>query len=325
MYNTLDLSFIVCTRNRCAKLPGILQCFATLKTSHAWEVLFVDNASTDATAEIIKAADNCGGRLRYLRVDRIGLGAARDAAWRQANGRVIAFTDDDCYPAEDYADALMAVYHKHPEAGCISGRVLLYDPTDAPMTINERTTPAAIPPYHFIGTGMFQGANISFRRSVLEQIGGFDPELGAGTAFPCEDIDAVAATLWSGTAARYDPAPIIWHHHGRKLTDLKPVVDGYDRGRGAYYAKFLLRPDSRKAYLLGWWNAVMHHEWGIYERNVFTRELIYAFVYLRHRKANAFILAAAPVAAVAYIWVISLLSLRKFNKKLHQLAQKTLG
>jgi glycosyltransferase involved in cell wall biosynthesis len=325
MDNRLDLSFIVCTRNRCAKLPAILQRFATLKTRHAWEVLFVDNASTDATAEIIKTADDCGGRLRYLRVDRIGLGAARDAAWRQANGRIIAFTDDDCYPAEDYADALVEVYRQHPDAGCISGRVLLYDPTDAPMTINERTMPATIPPYHFIGTGMFQGANISFRRAVLEDIGGFDPEFGAGTPFPCEDIDAVAAALWSGTTARYDPAPVIWHHHGRKHADLKPVVDGYDRGRGAYYAKFLLRPESRRAYLRGWWDAVMRHPYGIYGIDVFTRELGSAFVYLRHRKANAFILAAAPLAISLYIYVIGRLSLRILNQRLHHFAHKVLA
>jgi GT2 family glycosyltransferase len=301
-----------------------LKSFATLKTNHTWEVLFVDNASTDETASVIKAADDFGGRLRYLRVDRIGLGAARDAGWRQAKGRIIAFTDDDCYLAEDYADALVAVYDAHPEIGCVGGRILLYDPTDARMTINERTAPAMIPPYRFIAPGTLQGANISFRRPVLENIGGFDPDFGAGTPFPCEDIDAIAATLWSGISARFDPAPVIWHHHGRKDSDIRALVHGYERGRGAYYAKYLLRPESRKAYLRGWWDAVRCHR-GIYCIAMLAREFGSGFAYLRHRKANAFILAAAPLAAAVYIWVIGAVGFFTLKRRLLQFARKILG
>jgi glycosyltransferase involved in cell wall biosynthesis len=324
MDNSLDLSFIVCTRNRCAKLPGILKSFAALKTNHAWEVLFVDNASTDDTAGVINGADDLGGRLKYLRVDRIGLGAARDASWRQAQGRIIAFTDDDCYLAEDYADALLAVYQTHPDVGCVSGRILLYDPTDARMTINEATIPVTTPPYRFVEAGTLQGANISFRRAVLETIGGFDPDFGAGTPFPCEDIDAAAATVWSGFAARFDPAPVVWHHHGRKDSDIKTVVQGYDRGRGAYYAKYVLRPDSRNAYLRGWWDITMHRQ-GIYGIAILARELRSGYAYLRHRQANAFIVAAAPVAAAFFVLVIFHVCLGTARRRLRRYARKVFG
>jgi glycosyltransferase involved in cell wall biosynthesis len=321
MNNSLDLSFVICTRNRSARLPAILQSFAGLKTNHAWEVVFVDNASTDATAGILKNADDLGGRLRYLRADRIGLGAARDAGWRQARGRIIAFTDDDCYLAEDFADALLAVFEKYPQAGCIGGRILLYDPADARMTINERTTPAMFQPYRFVESGMLQGANISFRRCVLEEIGGFDPEFGAGTAFPAEDIDAIAATVWAGHAAVFDPAPVIWHHHRRKDSEIKALVDGYDRGRGAYYFKYLLRPDTRAAYLRGWWKLLMRHQ-GIYGLGEFARELRAGFAYLRLRKANAFILAALPVAGMVYFCVFCRASVYTLRRWMLRAARK---
>src|SRR6202030_2914998 len=116
----------------------------------------------------------------------------------------------------------------HPEVGCVGGRILLYDPQDARMTIDERIVPCEIRPFHFVTTGELQGANLSIRVEVLERVGGFDRELGAGTKFPCEDIDIVASTLWAGFAARFEPGPVVFHHHGRKRHEIAKLVAGYD-------------------------------------------------------------------------------------------------
>jgi GT2 family glycosyltransferase len=99
------------------------------------------------------------------------------------------------------------------------------------------------------------GANLAVRREVLAAIGGFDPLLGPGT--PCvaaEDIELVARAVWAGWRARYDPAPVVSHHHGRKPgEEADRVRRGYDYGRGAYYTKFLLDRRARRAYLRGWY------------------------------------------------------------------------
>jgi GT2 family glycosyltransferase len=144
------------------------------------------------------------------------------------------------------------VFTEYPDVGCVGGRILLYDPEDAPITIDTRDNPVEIPPRRFVRAGVMHGANLSFRRSTLETIGGFDPHFGAGTEFPCEDIDAIAATLWSGSPARFDPRPIVYHHHGRRAKDVPALMAGYAKGRGAYYAKYVFRPDTRWLYTIAW-------------------------------------------------------------------------
>ena len=106
---------------------------------------------------------------------------------------MIALTDDDCYVAEDYVDAVLAAFDGRPDVGVLGGRILLFDPDDARVTIDERDHPVEMAPHSFVVAGAIKGANLSFRREALQKIGGFDPGLGAGTPFPCEDIDAVAA------------------------------------------------------------------------------------------------------------------------------------
>jgi glycosyltransferase involved in cell wall biosynthesis len=242
---------VICTRNRARRLPQTLGALAQIRSELDWELLLVDNGSDDDTAEVILRADNCGGRLRYLFAPIPGLGAARDVAWRNARGRIIAFSDDDCYPAPDFVDAVWDAFKRRPE-GCIGGRILLYDPMDYPVTIDERTQPTTLPPRSFVPAGELQGANLSLRREVLEAIGGVDPAFGAGTRFPCEDVDVVAAASWAGYSVGFDPGPVVHHHHGRRAADLQALRAAYDRGRGAYFAKYLLRTDSRPTYARAW-------------------------------------------------------------------------
>jgi glycosyltransferase involved in cell wall biosynthesis len=278
-----DLSIVICTRNRAGQLRGTLDSVMAMKTARSWEAILVDNASTDSTADVIRDAAEIEPRIRYFREERIGLGAARDRGWREARSALISFTDDDCYVAEDYVDAVVAAFDTGPGVGVLGGRILLFDPEDAPVTIDERDHPEELAPQSFVLAGALKGANLSFRREALETIGGFDPELGAGTPFPCEDIDAVAAVLWAGFNGRYDPRPLVLHHHRRRGPDVPRLRAGYDRGRGAYYAKFLLRPECRRAYTVGWLSEVRRSLDPTGLARLF-RELRSAAAYLRFRR-----------------------------------------
>jgi GT2 family glycosyltransferase len=94
---------------------------------------------------------------------------------------------------------------------------------------------------------------MAFRREALERIGGFDERLGAGTPFPSEDLDAAAAALWAGYSGVYDPRPVVYHDHGRRTADAATaLMASYDAGRGAYYAKNVLRSQTRSTYLRAW-------------------------------------------------------------------------
>jgi GT2 family glycosyltransferase len=293
-----DLSIVICTRNRAGQLRGTLDSLMAMKTARRWEAILIDNASTDGTADVIRRASELEPRIRYFREERIGLGAARDRGWREARSALISLTDDDCYVAEDYVDAVVTVFESRPDVGVLGGRILLFDPEDARITIDERDYPVELAPQSFVLAGALKGANLSFRREALQEIGGFDPELGAGTQFPCEDIDAVAAVLWAGFQGRYDPRPLVHHHHHRRLPDVPRLRAGYDRGRGAYYAKFLLRPECRRAYAAGWLSEVRKNLNGEGLARLF-RELRSAAAYLgTHRKIVPLVALTLPALAV---------------------------
>jgi GT2 family glycosyltransferase len=301
---SLDISIIICTRNRAQSLSGTLESLAAIRTEYQWEALVVDNASTDRTAVVIAAADKCGGRLRYLYESRVGLGAARDGAWRQAKCQILCFTDDDCYLTPGFIDAMIAAFAERPRAGCIGGRILRFDSTDAPITIDERTQPLRTPPYSFVYPGMLQGANMAFRREALQASGGFDPTMGAGTPYPCEDIDALAAVLWSGYEAWFDPRPLIYHHHRRKAADLPNLIADYGRGRGAFYAKYVARRETRWLFMRKWIASPKHNLH--YDFDSFRIEVGSALRYTRQFHGTAAQLRIRGVAAgmlIVLMWV----------------------
>lgn len=275
----------------------MFEALRAIRSQQSWELLLIDNNSTDDTLAVLEQGIADIPNARIETVKAIGLGAARDAAWRIARGEIILFTDDDCYPAPDIVDGAVAVFEKHPEIGFCGGRIMLFDVADHPITIDERDTPAQIAPYTFASPGMMHGANMAFRRSTLEKSGGFDPMLGAGTKFPCEDIDAMAAAMWAGFPGRFDPSFSVFHHHGRKEADVPALQKSYSHGRGAYFTKFLLRRDTRMAYFKGWASRITND----ISRTTLKRlpvELFSGFRYLRARGKSGYILIAAPLGLV---------------------------
>jgi glycosyltransferase involved in cell wall biosynthesis len=249
----LDISLIICTRNRAAQLGGCLQAVAALRYAGRWEAVLVDNGSTDATRVTIEAfRDQVAFPVRYVHQPVPGLSNARNAGLDAASGRLIAFTDDDCYVDPELLTRTVAVFEQQPELGYVSGRILLHDPDDFPATVNESTEPVRFLPGRYLPPGAVRGANLAFRRTALDAIGGFDPLFGSGARFPAEDIDAACRCSLRGWAGAYDPGIVVWHHHGRKAADVRGLFRAYDYGRGAYHAKLLLRDLAPRAALRGW-------------------------------------------------------------------------
>lgn len=249
-------SLIVCTRNRANRLGTTLEYLEQVDLRDA-ELIFVNNGSDDHTEEILGQWSKGKENVRILFEPNKGLGRARNTGWKRALGEVVVFTDDDCYPYPDYVQQHIALYEKTPRLGWVSGRILLHDPKDAKITIQENDYTVRYPSCQFLPTGSVHGANISFRRSALEKIDGFDPLMGVGALFPCEDIDAAARACYAGFEGLYSPAPVVYHHHRRQTSEQVAALErDYRTGRGSYYAKCLSNPIMRKAYLrriLGKW------------------------------------------------------------------------
>ena len=155
----MKLSYIIVTRNRRETLLrtlGILEQNTHLPR-HSWEVFVVDNASEDGTAEAVARQYRQTGIIRLAENEGV---PARNYARRPRAGRFVVFLDDDSYPLGDAIPRSLAYLSRHPKTAALVGRVML--------SSGKAEAPAM--PAVTLG-----GASI-FRRSVLEEIGGFAPE-----------------------------------------------------------------------------------------------------------------------------------------------------
>lgn len=118
-----EISLAICTFDRAASLALVLDDLVAQRSPPArWELLVVDNASTDATRQV---AERFGERLPLRLVDepRQGLSHARNRAVEAARGDVLLFTDDDVRLEPDWLAAFALAFAQHPQAAFFGGRV----------------------------------------------------------------------------------------------------------------------------------------------------------------------------------------------------------
>ena len=253
----MDISLIICTRDRYHQLACCLKSVRRITFDRPWELIIVDNGSTDETAAVVREfIKTANVRAICLFEPTPGKSNGLNTALKTATGQILAFTDDDCYPAPDFLSQVWSAFDD-PSVGYIGGRIMLHDPADYPITINESVTPRTFPAGSFVCAGCIEGANMAFRRRVLLDIGGFDPLFGPGTPFIAEEIDAVGRASALGWKGEYHPEVVVRHHHGRKAADAAALCKSYAMGRGAFHMKLLLRGHqflwfARSVYQMRW-------------------------------------------------------------------------
>ncbi|GAB3018046.1 glycosyltransferase family 2 protein [Spirosoma pulveris] len=152
------------------KRPALLRkCLMSLSqqllAKETFEVIVVDDGNEAAVAELVETvAEQTGLTTRYLgQQKRQGPAAARNAGWRSARTPFIAFTDDDCLPQPVWLSTAMVQFQRGAQV--ITGRVTM--PMPEQPSHHDKTTA-------LLETAEFVTANLFCRRSVLEQVGGFD-------------------------------------------------------------------------------------------------------------------------------------------------------
>jgi GT2 family glycosyltransferase len=239
----MSMSLVVCSRNRAGQLaPSLAALNLEAMARLGVDLVLVDSASEDATSEIMVVfARACGVAVQVLRADRPGASRARNLGARAAKGEWLIFTDDDCHLAQDYFDALAgALDPARFQYG--GGDTRVFDPGEAATGVTPLDDgPVVVPPRSLWTAGAIQAANLFILREAFERLGGFDEALGAGTPFPCEDVDLCTRASLSGYVGVLLPQARVLHHHGRRpgSPELAAAEQGYDRGRGAYYVRLM--------------------------------------------------------------------------------------
>ena len=124
----IDISVILCTYNGRRRLRPTLEHLALQKTNLQWELILVDNASTDGTAEYVQSQwDELhpSAPLRIITERQPGLAYARTAGVKACRSKYIIFCDDDNWLREDYLQTAYELMEQMPNVGVLGGQSVL--------------------------------------------------------------------------------------------------------------------------------------------------------------------------------------------------------
>lgn len=258
----------VCTRERPDDIDRCIRALLLLDYPNL-DLLVVDNAPrTDATEQVVRRYEG----VRYVREPRPGLDWARNRAILECRGEILAYTDDDVVVDPGWVAALARVFTADPEVMAVTGLVIPHElDTDAQRLFETYggfgrgfvrrwyRGPAGRPlaPLHG-GAGKFgTGANMAYRRSIFDRIGGFDPALDVGTCTNGGgDLEMFFRVLKEGHTLVYEPRAIVRHRHRREYAQLRTQIVNNGIGFYSYLVRTALAyPDERRAIarLGAWW------------------------------------------------------------------------
>ena len=265
---TPTVTVAVCTRAREAELARCLDALTRLRYP-ALELLVVDNAPRNAaTRELVTTRYP---QVRYVCEPRPGLNWARNRAIAEAQGEILAYTDDDVIVDPGWVHALAQVFAENPEVMAVTGLVVPYElETQAQLWFEryggfgrgfERRWYLVDPEdrRHVVRdygwAGLFgTGANMAFRRSLFQRIGVFDPALDVGTATNGGgDLEMFFRVMKEGYPLVYEPAALVRHRHRRDYASLRTQLANNGVGFSAYMVRSALAyPDERIAFMRMW-------------------------------------------------------------------------
>lgn len=251
-----EMTIVVCSYNRADRLGATLQALERQTIRDRLEVVIVDDASVPSIdrCEVSRA----GATLVRHQTNR-GPAAARNSGAAASFAPIVAFTDDDCRPAPEWASSLLAAY-KDQEVGAAGGPVVgssqaryleryfsckqPFGPLEATLGrsswllyrfwlyARENIAPRA--PAGERDAYLLAGANLSFRRDVFEALGGFDDRIRIG-----EDGDICYRfhLKFPDSSIRLMPEAVVEHDYDVRLGDVLRRAKEYGEGNARNHAK----------------------------------------------------------------------------------------
>jgi GT2 family glycosyltransferase len=242
------VSVIVAVLNAEGTIGEQLDALAAQTSSLSWELIVVDNGSTDATREIAGAARHRFAMLEIVDAnERVGLAHARNAGIRSARGALLLFCDGDDRVAEGWVEAMARAAGSCEVLGGSLDRTLLND--DEWLTPDRRRSDGLQLWPGFLSFP--SGANCGFRSSVFEAIGGFDETYVGGA----EDVEFAWRAQLAGHRACFVPDAVVHYRERASAREIARQFFRYGIQDPHLYRDYARRgmPSSRLRAGLGAW------------------------------------------------------------------------
>lgn len=228
------VSVVACTYNGAATLSDTLEGLAELDYPD-YEVIVVDDGSTDGSAEIASRFD-----VRLVRTDNHGLACARNVGMAAASGDIIAYIDDDARPDPHWLQYLVGEFER-TDHRAIGGPNIAPD-DDGLIAGCVANAPGG--PVHVLTTDSraehVPGCNMAIRADALKAIGGFDPQFTAAG----DDVDVCWRLEQQGWTIGFAPAAMVWHHRRNSLRRYWRQQRGYGKAEALLERKWPERYNS---------------------------------------------------------------------------------
>jgi glycosyltransferase involved in cell wall biosynthesis len=237
---TVDLSVVICTRNRSAHLKECLETLAR-QTFVPREIIVVDNAPSDNSTR--STVEKFPG-VKYILEAQPGLDIARNTGARFSKSSIVAYTDDDVLLTENWCYEVWQTFQDenvHAMTGLIIASTLQtesqvifekhwsFNRGYIDILFDKRFLKTAAPRVWDIGAG----ANMAFRRVALEKVNYFDERLDAGAAGCSGDSEIWFRILSADLSIFYNPRAVVFHTHRSSMSSLKKQIYYYMRGHAA--------------------------------------------------------------------------------------------
>jgi len=216
----MKASIAICTHNRAADLREALLSLAQQKFQEPFEVIVVDNRSTDRTKQVtLEHQTLMQAPVRYVYEERLGLSVARNRAIREAEGEYILFLDDDAAASADWIGELAGLFDRDPQVGCAGGKI---------EPVWEGAAPAWLPPENRTLYSILDyadeirempaphipfGANMAFRKSIFDDMAAFREDLGrvGNNLLSHEEAELIGRIRARGFKVLYTPYASVLH------------------------------------------------------------------------------------------------------------------
>lgn len=211
----------------------LLECLEALanQTRRDFEVIVVDNSGRGLVQrQDVPRRQGMPPGIRVIENSRnAGFGTAVNQAWQASSAPYLATLNDDAVAQPGWLDALVAVLDRRPDAGMCASQVRLYGERrldSAGMLLardgsskqrGHGRAPEDFPVEEEVL--LPSGSAALYRRSMLEQIGGFDDHF----FLYCEDTDLGLRARWGGWKCLYSPLAVVEHHYSHSAGEASPL------------------------------------------------------------------------------------------------------